>query len=128
MTGDWAGAGGGVQVVRSGHVEGSEVPVVVLNNIFYGGQVLGMVLNNILNSSDVLEVVRNDILYVLVVVLNRIHDIVNMNLSEKLLVVLNNIQLSKDTYLVSTVCYQTKLTEFVAGDPVQHHIAWKVRL
>ena len=33
MTGDWAGAGGGVQVVRSGHVEGSEVPVVVLNNI-----------------------------------------------------------------------------------------------
>ena len=33
MTGDWAGAGGGVQVVRSGHVEGSEVPVVVLNLI-----------------------------------------------------------------------------------------------
>ena len=33
MTGDWAGASGGVQVVRSGHVEGSEVPVVVLNNI-----------------------------------------------------------------------------------------------
>ena len=33
MTGDWTGAGGGVQVVRSGHIEGSEVPVVVLNNI-----------------------------------------------------------------------------------------------
>ena len=33
MTGDWAGASVGVQVVRSGHVEGSEVPVVVLNNI-----------------------------------------------------------------------------------------------
>ena len=33
MTGDWAGAGGVVQVVRSGHVEGSEVPVVVLNDI-----------------------------------------------------------------------------------------------
>ena len=64
MTGDWAGAGGGVQVVRSGHVEGSEVPVVVLNNI----------------------------------------------------------QLSKDTYLVGTVCYQTKLTEFVAGEAVQHHV------
>ena len=30
MTGDWAG---GVQVVRSGDVEGSEVPVVVLNCI-----------------------------------------------------------------------------------------------
>ena len=30
MTGDWAG---GVQVVRSGHVEGREVRVVVLNNI-----------------------------------------------------------------------------------------------
>ena len=33
MTGDWAGAGGGVQVVRNGHVEGSEVPAVVLKNI-----------------------------------------------------------------------------------------------
>ena len=64
MTGDWAGAGGGVQVVRSGHVEGSEVPVVVLNNI----------------------------------------------------------QLSKDTLIVRTVCYQTKLTKFVARAPVQHHV------
>ena len=64
MTGDWAGAGGGVQVVRSGHVEGNEVPVVVLNNI----------------------------------------------------------QLSKDTHLVGTVCYQTKLTEFVAGETVQQHV------
>ena len=63
MTGVWAG-GVQDQVVRSGHVEGSEVPVVVLNNI----------------------------------------------------------QLSKDTYLVSTVCYQTHLTEFVAGEAVQHHV------
>ena len=49
MTGDWAGAGGGVQVVRSGHVEGSEVPVVVLNDIFNGIQVPEVVLNYILN-------------------------------------------------------------------------------
>ena len=92
MTGDWAGAGGGVQVVRSGHVEGSEVPVVVLNNIFYGSQVLGMVLNNILNGSEVSDVGWNDIFKILVVILN----IVDGDDSGILFVVLNNIQLSKE--------------------------------
>ena len=91
MTGDWAGAVG-VQVVRSGHVEGSEVPVVVLNHIFYGSQVLVMVLNNILNGSEVSEYVFN----ILVIIL----DLVDGDGSGILLIVLNNIQLSKDKYLV----------------------------
>ena len=27
--------------------------------------------------------------------------------------------------MILTVCYQTHLMEFVAGDPIQHHVNWE---